>query len=107
MASLAALVTSHARVKPPAPSAPCPRPGHGDPHPAAADVLTIRCPARLISVILVLEHDEGEAGNTPGHPNLLQRPELGEHVLNVPLGGVTVKIRHMEPLTVHIGGRRP
>lgn len=105
VASLAALVAPHAWVKAPAASAPCPRPSHGDPHPSAADVETVRRPARLVGVLLVLKHDEGKAGNTPGHPDLLNWAELGERGLNVPLGGVAVQICHVEPHPIHIRGR--
>ena len=104
VASLAALVASHARVKAPAASSPCPRPSHRDPHPPAADVEAVRRPASLVGVLLALKHDEGKAGNTPGHPDLLNWTELGERGLNVPLGGVTVKICHMETHPVHIWG---
>ena len=44
--------------------------------------------AGLLRVVLVLVHDEREAGRRPRHPDLAERPELAEGLLEVPLRGL-------------------
>ena len=44
--------------------------------------------SRLLSVVLVLVNDEGEAGGRPRHPNLSERPKLAKGLLEVPFGGL-------------------
>ena len=44
--------------------------------------------AGLLRVILVLVHDEGETRSRPRHPNLSERSEFAESLLEVPFGGL-------------------
>ena len=85
-------------------------PGHGDPHSPPTDILAVSSSAGLVGVLLPLEHHEGEAGNTLGHPDLLDGAEPLEDFLQVPLAGSTVQVGHVQPLTLQLllrGGPRP
>ena len=105
MSPLAALVAPHAGVEPSPSSAPGPWLGHRHPHPSPTDVLTVSCPTSLEGVLLALEHHEGEARDTAGHPDLYQGPELHEALLEVALAGVAVQIGHVKPVAVQVRGR--
>ena len=102
------LVAAHAGVEASPPSlASGSRPRHGHPHPPPTDVEAVRAPARLVRVLLPLEHHEGEAGDAARHPDLHHGPVLPERLLDVPLGGVAVQVSHVEPQPVHVRARRP
>ena len=44
--------------------------------------------AGLLRVVFVLVHDEREAGRRPRHPDLAERAELAEGLLEVPFRGL-------------------
>ncbi len=44
--------------------------------------------------------DEGEAGHGPGHPNLPERTELAEGLLQIALRGSRVQVGHVEAVAL-------
>ena len=60
--------------------------GEGDPDLPALDVGAVGHLAGLLRVVFVLVHHEGEAGRRPRHPDLAERPELAEGLLEVAFG---------------------
>ena len=60
--------------------------GEGDPDLPALNVGAVGHLAGLLRVVLVLVHHESEAGRRPRHPDLAERPELAEGLLEVAFG---------------------
>ena len=104
---LATLVAPHAGVPaPPAlPSGSWPR--HRYPHPPPAYSAAVSIPAGRQRVPRPAVDNEGEAGNTLGHPDLLQRTKVTEHLLQVPLAGRAVQVGDVEPHSLLFLGPGP
>ena len=60
--------------------------GEGDPDLPALNVGAVGHLAGLLCVVFVLVHHKGEAGRRPRHPDLAERPELAEGLLEVAFG---------------------
>ena len=102
VSSLPALITPHAGIKTSPAPAPGPRSGHGHPDSPPTDILAVSRSAGLVSVLLPLEHHEGEAGNTLGHPDLQDGAESLEYFLQVPLTGSTVRVGNVQSLPLQL-----
>lgn len=91
-----ALVAPHARVEPPPAPSSGPWPGIGHPDPSPADIQPVRFARRLHGVLFVAEDHEREAGHASRHPDLLERTELSENLLEVAFAGVGIEIGNVK-----------
>ena len=95
MTPLSALVTPHTRVETPPATPSGSGSGHGDSHPPPTDILAVGRPTGLVRVLLPLENHKGKAGDTFGHPDLLNAAESLEDFLQVPLASSTIKVGYV------------
>ena len=95
MTPLSALVTPHTRVETPPATPSGSGSGHGDSHPPPTDILAVGRPTGLVRVLLPLENHKGKAGDTFGHPDLLNAAESLEDILQVPLAGSAIKVGYV------------
>jgi len=92
VAPLAALVASHTGVEPPPAPPSGPRPGRSHPDPPPGNVEPVSLAESLQGVLFVSVDNESEAGHAASHPNLFERPELPENLLQVAFTRVCVEI---------------
>jgi hypothetical protein len=100
MATLPTLVAPHAGVKASTTTATGPGSGNGDADTTARHFSAVRLPLGLFGILAVTVDTEGKAGYGSGHPNLLERSELAEQLLKVPLVGTSVKIGNVKAVSV-------
>merc|ERR1719412_3276229 len=74
--------------------------GEGDPDLPALDVGAVGHLAGLLRVVFVLVHHEGEAGRRPRHPDLAERPELAEGLLEVAFGRLGVQVGDVQTVSL-------
>ena len=92
VAALSALVASHARIKSSAPAASCTRSGNCHTDATVANLLAIDLALGLLSILAVTEHDKGETGDGPGHPDLLERSVFAKHLFQITFVGIAIQI---------------
>jgi len=96
VAPVPALVAPAVRVEALSSASPGARQGEGRPDLPGLNISAVGHLAGLLRVILVLVHNEGEAGSRPRHPDLSEGSELAKGLLEVPFGGLGVQIGHVQ-----------